>query len=58
MWCDFEGEDDKWTVVVSRRPMEEQVNFNRGWTEYRQGFGDPETEQWIGEHLHTLMTIQ
>ena len=32
-----------------------QVNFNRVWDEYKRGFGDVETEFWIGnDFLHVL----
>nr|XP_045582807.1 techylectin-5A-like isoform X2 [Procambarus clarkii] len=54
-WCDLEGERGGWTVVLARRKVPEQVNFNRGWREYREGFGDPQTEYWIGNRvLHEL----
>nr|ADM89629.1 ficolin-like protein 2 [Pacifastacus leniusculus] len=55
VWCDLEGEDSGWTVILARRKLAEQVNFNRGWRDYREGFGDPETEFWIGNRvLHEL----
>lgn len=56
VWCDMEGKDDKWTVVLSRHPLEKQLDFNRGWRDYREGFGDPETEYWIGNDILHDMT--
>ncbi|XP_064102241.1 ficolin-1-like [Macrobrachium nipponense] len=44
-----------WTVVLLRRALSTQVNFNRGWHDYRIGFGSPDTEYWIGnDMLHAL----
>ncbi|XP_066957217.1 LOW QUALITY PROTEIN: fibrinogen-like protein 1 [Macrobrachium rosenbergii] len=58
VWCDMdeEGADDGgWTVVLLRRPLDTQVNFDRGWRDYSNGFGSPDTEYWIGnEALHAL----
>ncbi|KAG7170510.1 Ficolin-2-like 4 [Homarus americanus] len=55
VWCELEGEEGGWTVVLARRPLDQQVNFNRGWRDYREGFGDPDTEYWIGNAaLHDL----
>ena len=33
--------------MIQRR-MDGSVNFYRGWTEYKKGFGDINTEFWIG----------
>lgn len=31
------------------------VSFNRGWSDYRDGFGDPRGEHWLGNQaLHLL----
>ncbi|XP_066956655.1 fibrinogen-like protein 1 isoform X2 [Macrobrachium rosenbergii] len=58
VWCDMgekEVDDGGWTVVLLRRPLGTQVNFNRGWRDYRIGFGSPDTEYWIGNDvLHAL----
>ncbi|XP_066956948.1 techylectin-5A-like [Macrobrachium rosenbergii] len=58
VWCDMgekEVDDGGWTVVLLRRPLDTQVNFNRGWRDYRIGFGSPDTEYWIGNDvLHAL----
>ncbi|KAG7270179.1 hypothetical protein CRUP_006102 [Coryphaenoides rupestris] len=42
-----------WTLVQRRR--DGALSFNRNWTTYREGFGLPEAEHWLGnEVIHTL----
>ena len=42
-------------LIIQRR-MDGSVNFYRGWSDYRQGFGNPSGEFWIGlETMHSLM---
>lgn len=55
VWCDQETDGGGWTVMVRRQPQTNQLDFRRGWNSYRNGFGDPEGEYWIGlETLHQL----
>lgn len=58
VWCDLENEGGGWTVILSRQPLDKQVNFNRGWRDYRTGFGDPSTEFWIGNDVLHDMTAR
>ncbi|XP_070702903.1 fibrinogen C domain-containing protein 1-A-like [Pempheris klunzingeri] len=53
VYCDMETEGGGWTVFQQRR--DGSVSFNRGWSEYRDGFGDPRGEHWLGnQQLHLL----
>lgn len=53
--CEMEGGDGGWLVVQRRARVNQQVNFNLGWDDYKKGFGDVETEFWIGnDFLHVL----
>lgn len=46
-----------WTVVPRRK--DGRVNFNQTWSEYRQGFGNPQGEFFLGlEKLHMLTKSQ
>ena len=41
-------------LVIQRR-MDGSVNFYRAWSDYRQGFGNPSGEFWIGlKTMHSL----
>ncbi|XP_034747420.1 angiopoietin-related protein 7-like isoform X2 [Etheostoma cragini] len=53
VYCDMETEGGGWTVFQRRR--DGLVSFNRGWSEYRDGFGEPRGEHWLGnQKLHLL----
>ena len=44
-----------WTVIQNR--VDGSVDFNRNWTDYRNGFGDASGEYWLGnEAIHQLTT--
>ena len=41
--------------VVFLHRQDASINFTRPWVDYRNGFGSPDTNYWIGlDHLHTL----
>ena len=51
VWCDMDN--GQWVVFQKRKNGE--VNFNRRWLEYVNGFGDPKWEYWLGlEKIHCL----
>ncbi|KAM8976022.1 angiopoietin-2-like [Pelodytes ibericus] len=53
--CDMETSGGGWTVIQHRK--DGSVNFHRVWKEYRDGFGSPSGEYWLGnEFVHKLTT--
>ncbi|KAI8520318.1 hypothetical protein Bbelb_000720 [Branchiostoma belcheri] len=53
VYCD-EGSAHDW-IVIQRR-LNGTVNFNRDWHEYKEGFGDPDGEYWLGLKLIHKLT--
>ncbi|KAM8714733.1 hypothetical protein ACLKA7_001142 [Drosophila subpalustris] len=55
--CDSSLAGSGWTVI--QRRMDGSVNFNRTWSEYKEGFGNLRGEFFIGlEKLHLLTQSQ
>ncbi|XP_077096080.1 angiopoietin-4 isoform X2 [Siphateles boraxobius] len=53
VYCDMETQGGGWTMF--QRRQDGKVNFNRKWTEYRDGFGDLRAEFWLGnDHIHDI----
>ncbi|XP_034481254.1 fibrinogen-like protein 1 [Drosophila innubila] len=44
--CDAKTQGGGWTIILRR--MDGSVNFNRNWTEYKNGFGDLNGEFFLG----------
>ncbi|XP_011798802.1 PREDICTED: angiopoietin-4 isoform X1 [Colobus angolensis palliatus] len=53
VFCDLQSSGGRWTLIQRRENG--TVNFQRNWKDYKQGFGDPAGEHWLGnEVVHQL----
>ncbi|NXH13796.1 ANGP4 protein, partial [Bucco capensis] len=53
VYCDMETERGGWTIIQLR--TNGSLSFQRGWKDYKQGFGSAAGEQWLGnEAVHVL----
>ncbi|XP_062058291.1 angiopoietin-4 [Lepus europaeus] len=53
VFCDMETNGGGWTLIQRRDGGKE--DFQRNWKDYKQGFGDPAAEHWLGnEVVHQL----
>lgn len=51
--CDMKTNGGGW-IVIQRR-IDKNVSFDRNWTEYESGFGDPKGSYWLGlKTMHHL----
>lgn len=51
--CDMMSSGGGWTIF--QRRLDGSVDFYRGWDEYSNGFGDTNSEIWLGLHqIHRL----
>ncbi|KAH1003890.1 hypothetical protein HUJ04_003731 [Dendroctonus ponderosae] len=56
VFCEQEIADGGWTVIQRRNDFGiPRENFNRDWNDYKNGFGDPAKEFWLGnENIYML----
>ncbi|XP_063910728.1 angiopoietin-4 [Zophobas morio] len=56
VFCEQEVADGGWTVIQRRDDFgDPRENFNRDWNDYKNGFGDPAKEFWLGnENIYML----
>ncbi|XP_021357194.1 microfibril-associated glycoprotein 4-like [Mizuhopecten yessoensis] len=55
VWCDMDTDHGGWTVI--QRRMDGSVNFTRPWDDYTFGFGNANSEYWLGnENLYQMTT--
>ena len=56
VYCDMNTDGGGWTVIQRRGDFGRPDDyFLRNWAEYRNGFGDPEEDFWLGlEAIHRL----
>lgn len=53
VFCNMVIDGGGW--IVFQRRFNGNVHFNRGWEEYKHGFGEVTGEHWLGnEHVHNL----
>ncbi|XP_043256055.1 angiopoietin-2 [Colletes gigas] len=56
VYCEQDVAEGGWTVIQRRDDFgEPRENFNRDWADYKNGFGDPGREFWLGnENIYML----
>ncbi|XP_068183018.1 angiopoietin-2a [Antennarius striatus] len=55
-FCDMETDGGGWTVLQKR--FDGRVDFHRTWQEYKEGFGEPSGEFWLGNEFVSRLTSQ
>ncbi|VDI08120.1 Hypothetical predicted protein, partial [Mytilus galloprovincialis] len=55
VFCDMHTENGKWTVI--QRRLNGSVNFEQNWKTYKEGFGYPNGEYWLGNDIIHEITV-
>jgi len=56
VFCDQETDGGGWTVF--QRRINGNTNFYRDWRSYKEGFGNPQREFWLGNDNLYMLTYQ
>uniref|UniRef100_K1QS23 Angiopoietin-4 n=1 Tax=Magallana gigas TaxID=29159 RepID=K1QS23_MAGGI len=57
VYCDMETDNGGWTSI--QRRLSNTMNFDKTWTEFKNGFGVPQNAYWIGNDvIHHLTNRQ
>lgn len=58
-YCDMSSSDGPWTVIQRRIYNTPPLNFSsKTWANYKDGFGDSESNFWLGnKYIHELTAI-
>ena len=53
VWCDMVNEGGGWTVLLKR--ISGLLSFEKGWDEYKNGFGKLDESFWLGnDYIHEV----
>ena len=55
VYCDMTTDSGGW-IVIQRNRKNSQLNFNKNWKEYEDGFGDLNEDFWAGLKLMNTLT--
>ena len=54
VYCNMHDNGGGW-IVIQRNEVKSQINFNRNWSDYEEGFGNLHSEFWYGlKSIHCL----
>ncbi|CAC5390290.1 Fibrinogen-like protein A,Ryncolin-4,Angiopoietin-related protein 1,Ficolin-3,Ficolin-1-B,Techylectin-5A,Ficolin-2,Ryncolin-1,Tenascin-R,Ficolin-1,Fibrinogen C domain-containing protein 1-A,Tenascin-X,Tenascin-N,Ryncolin-3,Fibrinogen C domain-containing protein 1,Ryncolin-2,Angiopoietin-related protein 2,Ficolin-1-A,Tenascin,Fibrinogen C domain-containing protein 1-B,Angiopoietin-4 [Mytilus coruscus] len=54
VFCDMTTDVGGWTII--QRRIDGKTDFDRNWVDYREGFGDPQKEYWLGNKYLNILT--